>query len=81
MFYTPELIGQGEPHGTEFWVLEMQKSKILKNRAQRVDEENRVICLVMFTLRVKIFKVSKMSHFVYFLQMTAKNQSQFGQNI
>ena len=45
-------------------------------RAQRVDEKNRVICLViMFTARVMIIKISKTAHFLYFLLMTAKQSS------
>ena len=33
-------------------------------RAQRVDEKNRVICLViMFTAREMIIKISKRAHF------------------
>ena len=52
------------------------------NRAQSVDEKNGVICLViMFTSRFKVIKMSKMAHFLYFLLMTTKNQSQFEQNI
>ena len=35
----------------------------------------------MFTPGVMIIKMSKMAHFLYFLLMTATNQSQFGQNI
>ena len=50
-------------------------------RAQRVDEKNRVIRLVMFTPRVMVIKMSKMLYFMYFLLHTAKNQSQFGQDI
>ena len=50
--------------------------------AQRVDEKNGAICLVIiFTPRVMVIKMSKMAHFLYFLQMTAKNQLQFGHNI
>ena len=52
------------------------------DRAQRVDEENGVICLViMFTSRVMIIRMSKVSNFLYFVLMIAKNQSQFGKNI
>ena len=52
------------------------------DRAQRVDEKNEVICLVIvFTLGVMVIKMSKMVHFLYFLLMPAKNQSQFGENI
>ena len=42
------------------------------DRAQRLDEKNGVICLViMFTSRVIVIKMSKMDHFLYFLLMTA----------
>ena len=52
------------------------------DRAQRVDEKNGVICLViMFTSRVMIIRMSKVSNFLYFVLMIAKNQSQFGKNI
>ena len=45
------------------------------DRAQRVDEKNEVICLVIvFTLGVMVIKMSKMVHFLYFLLMPAKNQ-------
>ena len=48
---------------------------------QRVDEKNVVICLVIiFTPGVMDIKMSKMAHFFYFLQTTAKHQSQFGHN-
>ena len=50
------------------------------DRAQGAHEENGV-SLVMFTPRVTVIKMSKMSRFLYFLLNTAKNQSQFGQNI
>ena len=40
--------------------------------AQRVDEKNRIICLVMFTSRVMVINMSKMIHFLYFLLMAAK---------
>ena len=48
------------------------------DRAQRVDAENMVICLViMFTPGVMVVKMSKMAHFLYFLLVPVKNQSQF----
>ena len=51
-------------------------------RAQRVDEKNGIICLViMFTPRVMVFKMSEITNFLYFLLITAKNLSQFGQYI
>ena len=49
-------------------------------RVQRVDEKNGFICLIMFPPRVVIIKMSKIAHFLNFLLMTEKNQSQFGQN-
>ena len=54
---------------------------ILTDRAQRVDEKNGFIYLVMFTPRVMVIKMSKMAHFMYFLLDTAKYESQFGQDI
>ena len=54
--------------------LEMQKWNIQSDRAQRVDEKNGVICLVViFTLRVRVIKMSQIAHFVSFLLMEAKN--------
>ena len=51
------------------------------DRVQRVGEKNGVIFLViMFIPRVMDIKMSKMAHFLYFLLMTAKNQSQFRQD-
>ena len=58
--------------------IEMQKWNIPTDRAERVDGQNGVICLViMFTLRVMVIKMSKMAHFLYFQLIPAKNQSQF----
>ena len=59
----------------------MQKWNLATDRVQRVDERNDVIRLVMFTHRVLVIKMSKMAHFMYFLLDTAKNQSQFAQDI
>ena len=60
----------------------MQKLDIPTHRAQRVDKKNRVICLIiMFAPGVMVIKMLKMAHFLYFLLMPAKNQSQFGENI
>ena len=43
------------------------------DEAQRVDEKNGVICLVvMFTPRVMVITMSKITHFLYFLLITAK---------
>ena len=59
----------------------MQKSNIATDRAQRVEEKNGVICLVMITPRFTVIKMSKMARFMYFLLDTAKDQFQFGQDI
>ena len=49
-------------------------------RAQRVGQKNGVTCLlIMFTPRVMVTKLSKIAHFLYFVLMTGKYQSQFGQ--
>ena len=52
------------------------------DRAQRADVKNGVASLFkMFTPRVMVIKMSKMAHFLYFLLITAKCQSQFEQFI
>ena len=62
--------------------LKMQKWNIPTDRAQIVDGKNGFVCpVITFTPRVMVIKMSKMAHFLYFLLMPAKNQSQFGQNI
>ena len=50
----------------------MQKSNISTYRAQRVNEENDVIRLVMFTSKVMVIRMSKMAHLMYFLLNTKK---------
>ena len=48
--------------------MKVLKWKKPKDRAQRADEKNGVICLViMFTSRVMAFKLSEMANFIYFL--------------
>ena len=49
--------------------------------AEKVGEKNEVICLVMFTSKVVVIVMSKMIRCMYFLLNTAKNQSQFTQDI
>ena len=45
--------------------LETNKWNIPKDRAQKLDEENGVICLViMFTPRFMFIKMPKMAHFL-----------------
>ena len=66
----------------DFKGLEIQKWNVPMYRAQRVDEENGVICpVIMFTHKVIIIEMSKMALFLHFHLMAAKNQSQFAQTI
>ena len=76
-FYRSELTGKWGPYGTEIKFLKFK----MKYIAQRVDEKNGIIHLVMFAPRVMIIKMSKMAHFMYFLLDPTKNQSQFGKHI
>ena len=59
----------------------MQNWNISTDRAQRVDEKNGIIRLAVLTPWVMVIKMSKMAHFMSFLQDAVKNQSQFGQDI
>ena len=61
--------------------LEIPKLNIPTVRAQRIGEKIDICLVVMFTPRLMVIKMSKIVHFLYFLLMTAKYQSQFGQNI
>ena len=61
------------------WVFKIQN--ILTDRAQREDEKNGVIRLVVFTSKVMVIKISKIAHFMYFLPDTLKYQAQFRQDI
>ena len=67
VFYKPEHNAKGGSHELNFDGLKMQKWNIPMDRTQRVDEKNGVICLVMFTARVIVMKMSKMAHFLHFL--------------
>ena len=69
VFYKPKLTGKRVPHGTEIKFLKF--NNILTDRAQRVDEKNGVIRLVIFTPRVMVIKISKMADFMHFLLDTA----------
>ena len=56
----------GDPKDLDFEGLEMQKRNIAIDRAQTIDEKNGVICLVvMYTPRVMVIKMSKMTHFLF----------------
>ena len=56
--------------------------KYINNRAQREDEKNGVIFLViMFTPRVMSIEMFKMTQFLYIQLDDKKNYSQSGKNI
>ena len=75
MYFTDQNIMQkGDPIEVNFEGFGMQKRNIPTDRAQRVDEKNLIICLViMYIYEVMVIKMSKMAHFLCFLLMTAKN--------
>ena len=72
VFYRPEQNAKDDPMELNFKVLEMQKWNVPTDRAQRVDEKNGIVCLI---IRVTVIKMSRMAYFLYFLLMTEKNQS------
>ena len=62
----------------DFEGLGMQKLNIPMDRAQRVDEKNGVICLViMFTPRVMLFKMSNIANFFVFSADNSKKLATF----
>ena len=83
MYFTDQNIKQQlDPMEWNFEVCEMRKWNIQRDRVKRINEKNGVICLfIMFTPRVMVIKILKMAHYLHFLLMTAKSQSQFWQNI
>ena len=56
----------------------MLKLNIWMYRAQRVDEKNDVICLVMYTFKIMVIRMSKMAHLMYFLLNAEKNRPSLG---
>ena len=73
VFYRPEHNAKERPHWGEFWRFGNVKMKNT-NKAQRADEKDGVICLVIiFTPRVMASKMPKMDHFLYFLLLKAKD--------
>ena len=69
---------KGDPIELNFEGLE----NIPTDRSQRVDKKNGVNCpVIMFISGVTAITMSKVAHFLYFLLMAAKRQSEFGQNI
>ena len=72
----------GDPMKLNSESLEMQKLNISTDRAQRLDEKNRIIGLIIkFIPRLIFINISKSAYSLYILLIAAKNQSQFGQNI
>ena len=80
VFYRPELNAKAGPHRIEF-------SKPWNETYQWIElkeytKKNGVICLVvMFTSIVMVFKMAEIAIFLYFLLITAKSLSQFGEYI
>ena len=70
IFYRPEHNAMGGFNELDFRGLKIQKWNIPVEKAQRVDEKNSVICLVIFTPGVMVIKMPKMTHFLYFLLIT-----------
>ena len=56
----------------------MQKWNISTYTAQRVDEKNDVIRLVMFTSKVMVIRMSKMAYLMYFLFNIEKHRPSLG---
>ena len=82
VYFTNQNIMERGSLEQNFEGLEMQKWNIPNDTAQRADEKNGVICLViMFTPKSMVIKMPKLAHNLYFLLLTANNQSQFEQNI
>ena len=74
VFYRLDINAKGDRMELNFEGLQIQKWNIPTDRAQRFDEKNGAICLViMFTPKVMVFKMSKIVVFFNFLLITAKN--------
>ena len=56
----------------------MQKLNMSTYRAQRKDEKNDAICLVMFASKVMVIRMSKTAHLMYFLLNTEKSRPSLG---
>ena len=54
-------------HGTKLWRSRNAETKCITDRAQKVDEKNEVICLIIiFIPRVMVIEMSRMAHFFVF---------------
>ena len=73
-FIDQNIIQRRDSIKLNFEGLEMHKGNMPTDRARRADDKIVVICLVIMVIsRVMIIKMSRMSIFLYFLLMTAKN--------
>ena len=76
VYYRPEHRANGEPLKLNFEGLGKQRWSKPTDRAQRVDEKNVFICLViMFTSWLIVIKMSNNGSFLYFLLTTAEKVS------
>ena len=81
-FYIPEHNVKRDPKKLSFEGLEMQRWNVPTDRDQQANTKNGVICLdTMFNPEIMVIIMSKLANFLYFLLITAKNESQFEQNI
>ena len=77
-FYIPEHNAKRDSKELSFEGLEMQRWNVPTNRDQQANAKKWVICLViMFNPEVMVIIMSKLVTFLYFLLLTAKNESQF----
>ena len=83
-------VGHGSNLNTMFGIqyssvslpVKMQKRNILKKKPNILVERNEFICLVIiFNVGVMITDISKITHFLYFMLMTAKGQFQQKQKV
>ena len=81
-FYIPEHNAKRDTKKLSFEGFEMQRWNVPTNRDQQANAKNGVICLdIMFNPEVMVIIMPKLANFLYFLLITAKNESQFEQNI
>ena len=71
VFYRTEHNAKEESHKLNYDGLKMEKWNISIDRAQRVDEKNGVICLIMFTPGVMVINISKMFNFCIFCWLSS----------
>ena len=77
VFCRPEDNAKGDLMELNFQGPEMQKWNVQTDRDERVDEKMGSFVKLSCFLSELVIKMSKMVHVLYFLLMTAKNQSQF----